>query len=472
MSRNRGTFIYAANYEVLMKAPLNAGQLVDYYTDLTDPLTWEDADGLVWLYDGAFVSVAKDADPTKNGLYFLKDATNYTNSNSWIKLGGSDTIIQSVQNVGNGVGVYSGITTTGIVNLRSIIGSGSTSVSLLSGDTLVVNSSGGTGIVNLNNDILSYNSSLNLYEPYSGYNSGVTFYYGNVESGNITRLNLNAILGVSELRLSTGSTHTTHDIRDIYWNNYYSTISIQHTPNVVQQIGQEFLIKVLNDSGSIIPIGSIVYVNSSINGRPTIRLARANQLDTDIVREIGGITAEDIPNNAEGFVISKGIINNINTSGFTVGDMLYVSPTDWGKFTNIKPEYPNYTVEVGIVNVSDNNVGEILVRIKDISQTQSAKNVVNVNDLSYTATTRSNILMSYNNEEIYLPDIPFTGQEITVIDGQGDADINNITIYGNGKQISGVDYQTLENTAIIDTNWGSITMIYNGTFWSITSFTY
>ena len=92
MSRNKGTFNFSANFEPLLKAPLDARQVVGTFADLTDPSTWKDADELVWLYNGLIVGVGNDADPSLNGAYFLKDADNYTNALSWSKLGGETVI--------------------------------------------------------------------------------------------------------------------------------------------------------------------------------------------------------------------------------------------------------------------------------------------------------------------------------------------------------------------------------------------
>ena len=87
MSRERGTFNFAATFEVLKKAPLDASTIVETYSDLTNPTTWEDNDGLVWLFDGKTVSVSSDPDVSRNGVYYLTDADNYTLTSSWTKIG-------------------------------------------------------------------------------------------------------------------------------------------------------------------------------------------------------------------------------------------------------------------------------------------------------------------------------------------------------------------------------------------------
>ena len=86
MARNKGTFNFAANFEVLTKAPLDARIVVDTKANLIDPTIWEDGDLNVWLYTGITVSVITDPSTTNNGLYFLTDETNYTDINYWAKV--------------------------------------------------------------------------------------------------------------------------------------------------------------------------------------------------------------------------------------------------------------------------------------------------------------------------------------------------------------------------------------------------
>lgn len=53
-----------------------------------------------------------------------------------------------------------------------------------------------------------------------------------------------------------------------------------------------------------------------------------------------------------------------------------------------------------------------------------------------------------------------TGRVVIVKDGKGDANANNITVAGNGKNIDGAA------TATINTNYGVGRYIYNGTQWN------
>ncbi len=63
------------------------------------------------------------------------------------------------------------------------------------------------------------------------------------------------------------------------------------------------------------------------------------------------VLAEDLTNGAEGRAISVGYIAGVNTSGFTVGDIVYVGAN--GGYTNIKPTGSNLIQNLGVVTRVD-----------------------------------------------------------------------------------------------------------------------
>jgi len=464
MSRERGTFNFAANFELLKKGPIDASQLVETYADLMNPATWEDNKGLIWLFDGKTVSVSNNADPSKNGLYYLNDAANYTSTSSWVKLGAqSGSTINDIQNIGLGVGVFSGITGTS-VQLRSIIGSGNTNVSL-SGDSIVINSTDST---NLQDGILKFDSINQTYLPYLAYTSGITFYSGATCPDNIDRLNLNARLTATAFRVSTGCTALTgltFSPGDLYWDRSNMTVALKQTDEVTQQIGQELFIRAINNTSSNIPNGSVVYITGSLNEKPTINLARAEgENDFNIINKVVGVTTEDIPASETGFVTTAGIVRELNTSGYTAGDTVYLSPSDYGEFTSTKPSYPDFVIEVGVITKADENNGHLLVKVTNLSRDVNLRGVERVNP-PFTASTRSDVLSAIGQGTYYLPETPIKGQQVTFIDEDGDAENWNIIIDGNGKLISG------ESQAIINSDYGAMTLVYNGSNWYATSVT-
>ena len=118
-----------------------------------------------------------------------------------------------------------------------------------------------------------------------------------------------------------------------------------------------------NQTGSTIPIGSIVYINGATGNRPTITLAQANN-DANSAQTIG-FTKTAIANNGFGFVIIRGELENLDTSALTEGVQLYLSPTTAGTWTTTKPSAPQHLVYVGIVIRSHPTLGTILVSVQN-----------------------------------------------------------------------------------------------------------
>ena len=467
MSREKGTFNFAANFELLKKGPLDAKMLVSEYADLTTGTTWQDNDSLIWLYDGAIVAVSNDPDSSKNGLYFLKDATNYNLTSSWEKLGAaSGSTLNDVQNIGSGVGVFSGITGT-TINLRSIIGSGNTDVSI-SGDSIIVNSVDSTA---LQDGVFRFDSNAQTFLPYTGITtvpSNIIYYTGTTcpcPTGN-TRMALNARLTVTELRLSTGRTDVgsvSHEPGDLYWDDNDSTITLHQTDSVLQQIGQELFIRGKNNTAGTILNGTVVYVTGSDSGRATIEPARASETDVNIIPEVVGMVTEDIPAGDVGFVTTAGLVRDVNTSGFTEGDVVYLSPTNFGELTDVKPEFPDFAVEVGVVTVTGETDGVILVKIADVSNSSSNIRGVEIKNGGFTASTRSDVVFAVGSGTYYLPSNPIRGQQITFVDQDGDASSFIITINGNGNPINSKSDDSPPNyNAVINTDFGSMTLVYRG----------
>ena len=101
-------------------------------------------------------------------------------------------------------------------------------------------------------------------------------------------------------------------------------------------------------------------------------------------------------------------------------------------------------------------------KIKQISQ-----NIVNVHNVftTYTGTTNDSFIGVSGTSLIYLLPTPICGQRVTVADICGNALSSPITIRSN-KRIN----DSLSCTSLINTNYGSITFIFNGYFWSAVAF--
>jgi len=134
---------------------------------------------------------------------------------------------------------------------------------------------------------------------------------------------------------------------------YYNDV----TGNAVHT-GLEIQLKCYNATGSTITAGSAVYISGQHSQQPQIVLAQANSLATS---QSIGLANQDIPNNTDGYVVIVGFIKGLNTSAYTVGDTLYLSPTVAGGLTNTQPNSPNYAVRLGYVTYVNPSQGTIEV---------------------------------------------------------------------------------------------------------------
>lgn len=125
--------------------------------------------------------------------------------------------------------------------------------------------------------------------------------------------------------------------------------------NVKLNLGQNLQYRVHNNSGSTIPAGTVVKQSGVLGGSGTITVAPALANGSTKSDFFLGLTAEDIPNGSAGIVTTFGKVRGINTSAFSVGDVLYASPTVAGGLTTVRPDAPNNIVYVASVLSSSNN---------------------------------------------------------------------------------------------------------------------
>ena len=100
MARIKGQANYASNFEVLKQAPLDSRSVVSDSGDLIKAVTWRDADGNVWLYDGLIVVVPNTNNPSAPEVYVLKDKDNYGHPDTWFKLGADNaSAVAAIQEI-------------------------------------------------------------------------------------------------------------------------------------------------------------------------------------------------------------------------------------------------------------------------------------------------------------------------------------------------------------------------------------
>jgi hypothetical protein len=120
---------------------------------------------------------------------------------------------------------------------------------------------------------------------------------------------------------------------------------------------------VVNKSGGTLNKGEVVYVSGAQGNRVAVKkaLASADSLSANTL----GVMDETVADNGEGYCIAEGLVSGINTSAFTEGAALYLSPTTAGAITQTKPTAPNHLVLIGYCVKSNNGSGEISVHIQN-----------------------------------------------------------------------------------------------------------
>lgn len=113
-------------------------------------------------------------------------------------------------------------------------------------------------------------------------------------------------------------------------------------------------VKVINNSGSTISAAKPVYAIGHTNNKTQIELFTSDLSDN---YPILGLTKTSLNDGDSGEVVVAGVLTNVNTSSFSVGELLYVDA--YGALTT--------TVTggaIGIVAVADASTGVIVIQAK------------------------------------------------------------------------------------------------------------
>jgi hypothetical protein len=131
---------------------------------------------------------------------------------------------------------------------------------------------------------------------------------------------------------------------------------------------------VRNSTGVTLTKGQIVYLSGATGNRPNAVLSQANAESTSS-KTIGWVTV-NINNNSDGFIAVSGSAHDLNTSAFTAGDALWLSPTVAGAMTATKPTQPDHAVFIGYCARSHPTQGRIVFKIQNGYELQDLHNVL------------------------------------------------------------------------------------------------
>jgi hypothetical protein len=169
---------------------------------------------------------------------------------------------------------------------------------------------------------------------------------------------------IDSLFFNTGVSTNNVDTAKMRWDSDLGTVVLGMYDKVPNELGFKNFWLVKNQTGSTITKGSIVYANGTVgaSGRITIdKFIADGSIDA---KYLLGITAHDLTDGTDGYVISFGKIRKVNTDTFAAGAILYPSPTVAGVWTDVEPIAPNIDMPIGFCINSHANNGTIAIKVE------------------------------------------------------------------------------------------------------------
>jgi hypothetical protein len=168
---------------------------------------------------------------------------------------------------------------------------------------------------------------------------------------------------VDSLFFKTSVSPNNVDTAKMRWDYELGTVVLGMYDQVPNELGFKNFWLVKNQTGSTITKGSIVYANGTVGASGRITVAKFIANGTIDAKYLLGITAHDLSNGEDGYVISFGKIRKVNTDTFATGAILYPSPTVAGVWTDVEPVAPNIDMPIGFCINSHVNNGTISIRV-------------------------------------------------------------------------------------------------------------
>ena len=228
-------------------------------------------------------------------------------------------------------------------------------------------------------------------------NSALRLYFNQINNFNAGLANGGPPFNYIDFSTTNGA--LSHQTGRLDWNSTDATLELDMEYGVIQQIGQETYARVGNTTGVTIPNGTVV---GFAGATPNALLVAPYLADgSSPTQYILGVMTHDLPNSGQrGYCTTWGFVRDLDTSAFSVGDILYASPSVAGALTNVKPTAPDNVIPMAACIVSDATAGVIFVRpvitqmqyygkfSKTTSQTPAAINTAY--SITFTTTDISN----------------------------------------------------------------------------------
>jgi hypothetical protein len=179
---------------------------------------------------------------------------------------------------------------------------------------------------------------------------------------NVTGDTMTGTLAMNGAGIQLDINHTpAHSEGTIFYDSQFKTLSYYNdNPDVTINIGQESVVRVRNNTGSLIANGKVVCISGSTGNHPLIVLA--DNTNPGLSHNTLGVATHNISNNEDGYVTTSGMVNGINTSMFSnEGVTLWLDTS--GGLTETEPTALIHKVKIGYLVRKHINQGRILVEI-------------------------------------------------------------------------------------------------------------
>ncbi|NCC06251.1 MAG: hypothetical protein EOM37_19905, partial [Proteobacteria bacterium] len=265
-----------------------------------------------------------------------------------------------------------------------IAGTGLTGGGALTGDVTLNVASGNDGIT-ASVDAITLNTVNNLTstsvtQPLSAAQGRA------LQDGKINKDGTNSDINV--LHFNPTTLTALANIGDVRFSDESKTLEVKITDSVTLQLGQESITRVKNDEASIITNGKVVYISSALGANALAKFA--STADADLAQRTFAMATEDIAVSGFGMVTTEGLVRDINTSGYTEGNLIWLGTN--GNFTNVEPTAPTAKVCIGMVLRAHATEGIVYVKIRPIPRNSKLSDVyaptlANGNILRWNGTT-------------------------------------------------------------------------------------
>ena len=213
------------------------------------------------------------------------------------------------------------------------------------------------------NDITSIQNSYVISSSISGSPTYVAYYdtNGNLSNSSIKFNNSGSLNNVDYISFYKEYLHI-HNEGNIQWKDELKTLTVDtDVLNFDLEVGKKLAQRVKNNTGATLEKGKVVYINGGDGAWPTVTTA-SYEGDPSSAATLG-IMGTTTLNNQFGYAVETGIIRDVDTSGYTAGQVFYLHAT--GSWTGSAPQSPLHDVRLGHIIRAHPESGSVYVRIQN-----------------------------------------------------------------------------------------------------------